>query len=220
MLRGPRHRTGSKKLCMSLSPFPAAVPAVSPVVSMLRAATAAAHAAIEELVGLGHDFDIAHYRRVLRGFDAFLHAWEPLVARSLPPPLAQWFEPRRRSGAVRRDLLALGIAVPPPARLQLVLPGTAAALGSLYVLEGSALGAQVIAPRLQRLLGLDARNGAAYFAGWGAATGARWREFRERLEATVGPDDRDRAQAAGGAIATFDALSMVLRDELEPVAAR
>lgn len=187
---------------------------------MLRGVTAAAHASIEELVGLGGDFDLAHYRRVLRGFDAFLHAWEPLVARSLPPALANWFEPRRRGAAVRRDLAALGIAVPAPAKLPLVLPCTAAALGSLYVLEGSALGAQVIAPRLQRSLGLDATNGAAYFAGWGAATAARWREFRDLLEATVGPHDRERAQAAAGANATFDALSMVLRDELEPAAAR
>jgi heme oxygenase (biliverdin-IX-beta and delta-forming) len=187
---------------------------------MLRVATAAAHASTEELVALGAEFDLAHYRHVLRGFDAFLHAWEPLVARSLPPPLAAWFEPRRRAGAVRADLAALAIDVPPPARLHLVLPGTAAALGSLYVLEGSALGAQVIAPRLQRRLGLGPENGAAYFAGWGADTGKRWREFRELLDRTLGADDRARAQAAAGANATFDALQMVLRDELEPVAAR
>lgn len=199
--------------------LPAAA-AASSTTSMLRAATAAAHASIEALVGLGGDVDLAHYGRVLRGFDAFLHSWEPLVARSLPAALANWFEPRRRASAVRRDLQALGLSIPPPARLRLALPDTAAALGSLYVLEGSALGAQVIAPRLQRTLGLAATNGAAYFAGWGDATGARWREFRDLLEATVGPHERVRAQAAAGAVATFDALSTVLRDELEAVAVR
>jgi heme oxygenase (biliverdin-IX-beta and delta-forming) len=186
---------------------------------MLRAATAAAHASIEQLVGLEGPIELAHYRRVLRAFDAFLQSWEPLVARTLPPQLAAWFDPRRRRGALRRDLAALAIDIPPPAPLHLRLPGAAAALGSMYVLEGSALGAQVIAPRLHACLGLGQHNGAAYFAGWGADTGLRWREFRELLDRTVGGEARARAMAAAAAIATFDALQMVLRDELEPAAA-
>jgi heme oxygenase (biliverdin-IX-beta and delta-forming) len=206
---------------MSLSSSPAAArPAASPVASMLRAATAAAHVSVEETVGLARDFDLAHYRRVLRGFDAFLHAWEPLVARALPAHLVAWFDARRRAAAVRCDLRALDVAMPPPARLNLALHGTAAAMGSLYVLEGSALGAQVIAPRLQARLGIAAHNGGAYFAGWGEHTGARWREFRRVLDEAVGVDRRSRAQACAAAIATFDSLQTVVRDELAPVPAR
>jgi heme oxygenase len=42
------------------------------------------------------------------------------------------------------------------------------------VLEGACLGGQVIAPVLQRRLGVAEGSGASFFVGDGAATAARW----------------------------------------------
>jgi heme oxygenase len=192
----------------------AGAPAATSTLACLRAATSQAHAATEALVGFHGTFSRAHYARVLQAFDAFLSRWEPLILQALPPALADWLRPRLRGARVRQDLDALGLARAPRAELPLALPSVAAALGSLYVLEGSALGAQVIAPRLARELGIDAASGGAYFAGNGEATGAMWREFRELLEREVGDCAKARTEACDAAVATFDALRHTLADRL------
>jgi heme oxygenase len=70
----------------------------------------------------------------------------------------------------------------------------------------------VITPRLATQLGLQPDTGAAYFAGWGARTGAMWRAFRDELEQAVGPAPQAREQACRAAIATFEALATVFED--------
>ena len=173
----------------------------------LRRSTAQRHAAIEDLLALGSPFGLDHYGRVLCGFEAFLSVWEPAVARSLPEKLRPWFLSRCRSDLARRDLAALGLPrVPAPPAAHFLLPGLPAALGSLYVLEGSALGGQVIARQAARDHALGPQDGAAYFNGWGARTGAMWREFQQVLE-VHDPGPQGRAQACASAQATFDGLS-------------
>jgi len=186
----------------------------------LRVATAVAHARIERVLALETPSSLSHYARVLRGFDCFLAAWEPCVARALPAHLHSWFEQRRRSPLVARDLEALriprdvatAVALPP-------LGSPASALGSLYVLEGSALGGQVIAQRMHRWHGIGPHDGAAYFTGWGERTGAMWREFRQLLASEV-TDAASRQAACTSAVATFDALTATFEHCLhEPAAA-
>ena len=78
------------------------------------------------------------------------------------------------------------------------------ALGSLYVMEGSTLGGQVIMRNVTLRLGFDDRFGCSYFAGHGANTGAMWRSFLARL------DEAPTAEAeriANGASATFERLA-------------
>ena len=185
----------------------------------LRLATAAAHARIERVLGLDAPFSLSHYARVLQGFDSFLHAWEPAVAVALPPPLQPWFDGRRRGNLLARDLAALRIGRSPASGCVPALQGTPAVLGSLYVMEGSALGGQVIARRLQQWHGIDADAGAAYFTGWGPRTGALWREFRQLLAQHV-HDPGSRQQACTAAVSTFDALTTTFTACLhEPAAA-
>ena len=56
-------------------------------------------------------------------------------------------------------------------------------IGFRYVIEGSALGGQVIARFLKANLGLDETGGASFFIGNGIDTGPRWRKFTENLKA-------------------------------------
>jgi heme oxygenase len=88
----------------------------------------------------------------------------------------------------------------------------------MYVLEGSALGGQVIARALRERWALGPHNGAAYFGGHGADTGACWADFRRRLAQEVDAHDAAACRSAcAAAVATFTALQrsfeQVLSDE-------
>lgn len=187
---------------------PAGAPALPAVLAQLRAATASRHAALEAQLQLTQPLSLARYTRVLQGFDAFLSAWEPLAESHLPVSLRPWFAAGRRGRHARADLQALGAEPRVATELRLALPDASAALGSVYVIEGSALGAQVIAPMLLDRLGLDAHNGAAYFALPAASAARRWREFRELLAQHA----THAAHATRAATDTFDALGAAFRE--------
>jgi len=70
-------------------------------------------------------------------------------------------------------------------------------LGCLYVVEGSTLGGQVITRQLLKSLGLTAENGVAFFNGYGAETGLRWKAFGAWLEEGAAQLDHDDAIIAG-----------------------
>lgn len=186
----------------------------------LRQATADSHARIEALLQLGGPFDRSHYDVVLQGFETFLGGWEPLVRGWLPEDAQDWFDEGRRVPLVRQDLHVLDLdPVPADAAVLPDLASEAAAWGSLYVLEGSALGAQLIAQGLQRRLGIGADNGGAYFNGCGRGTAARWRQYRERADAALAGDEQATAEAAAAAVRTFDALIDTFRELLDDRAA-
>lgn len=178
----------------------------------LRAATREHHARIDRLMDLRRMRERRHYAEVLRVLDAFLAAWEPAVAATLPARWHGWLQARSRRSFLRADLHALGV---PPAREAATAPalrGAAAAWGSLYVMEGSALGGQVLTRSLAEA-GLRPDGGSAYFHGWGDATGPMWREFRTLLEAQLaGP--HAVAEACDAACRTFDTLSNLLEHSL------
>ncbi|MDC8014397.1 biliverdin-producing heme oxygenase [Tahibacter soli] len=90
--------------------------------------------------------------------------------------------------------------------LGLSLDGPAAALGSMYVLEASALGGLVVARAVSGQHGLGPSHGARYFVGWGERTGTLWREFRATLDAELGDADHLSDRACAAAVATFEAL--------------
>jgi heme oxygenase len=176
------------------------------ILDALRSATEGRHVAIDSLLGLRRPFDRSHYARVLQGFDGFLSVWEPRLLRALPPRLHPWFTDGRRAVLARRDLGALGV---PTLSWQASVPAIAGlpeALGSLYVMEGSALGGQFIAAQVRRHLDLSPDNGAAYFHGCGAGTAARWRGFQRLLARELDGDAGGQARAMDAAAATFDAL--------------
>jgi heme oxygenase len=191
-----------------------------PVVAALRAATASRHHAIESVLRLDQPLSLQRYGRVIGGFDWFLQHWEPRLLQRLPARLHDWFRSRCRRSLAQRDLrfLAPEALVTRPSfdpTAELSLPDLAAQFGSLYVMEGSALGGQVLARDLDQRLGLGMDRGSAYFHGFGAATGKGWREFRERLEQEVGSRPLDIAAACAAANATFDALTDAFRHVLD-----
>lgn len=178
----------------------------APALAALRAATSRHHDALEALLQLQDGCAPPRYLRLLQGFEAFVRDWEPLVAQALGPARLPRWAGGRGVALLQADLRALG-AAPLPWRAPMPrLDTPARALGSLYVLEGSALGGQVLLPALRRRPGVDAGTGAAWFHGLGPASGARWRAIRDWLGEELDPAPLATAQAADAAAATFACL--------------
>jgi heme oxygenase len=170
----------------------------------LRAETRPEHDRLENGLRLTDpDLTLERYREVMARFFAFWSGWEPRMAAVLTDEAL--LAPRRRLHLLRADLLALGIAPetlpacePPP------IHSRGEAFGSLYVMEGSTLGGRVILKRLGALGLSPDTGGCAYFAGYGAETGAMWTRFLERLEAEA--DNGNALAIIRGARATFARL--------------
>ncbi len=184
------------------------------VLSELRLATRAEHDRIERVLRLTEPMPIERYGAILCGFDAFLRAWEPRIHAALPERLQGWFRARRRGGFASADVEWLrseaGLELPDmraPAAATLPLGDLAEVLGSLYVIEGSALGGRVIAPQLKRTLGLAQGRGASYFHGFGGETGVMWNNFRVLAALEVGESSRATVLACQSARRTFAALT-------------
>lgn len=192
---------------MHLAAPPSLISETSDPLQALRSATREHHERVDRLMDLQRLHDPAHYARVLQVLAAFLAGWEPVIASALPARWQAWLQARSRRAFLQRDLQVLHIADPAPARV--AVPAThAGAWGSIYVMEGSALGGQFIARALARS-GRDAQRGAAYFHGWGDATGAMWREVRGLLASELDTPPAV-AQACEAARQTFDTLARFL----------
>jgi heme oxygenase (biliverdin-IX-beta and delta-forming) len=168
----------------------------------LREATRAAHEALErDLDWEARVATLPGYRALLERLRGFHAAYEPAIGAALAD--SAFFDPRRRLPALDADLRALDGAAPDPLPAPALprLDGPGAALGALYVLEGSTLGGAVIGRHVARLHGEDVP--LAYYAGRGRDTGPLWRGFRERLD---GLPEAEAAAAFAAGIATFEAM--------------
>lgn len=157
-------------------------------------------------------------RRVLSTLALFHLHWQPRVLTALPPAFHGWLTGSPRLSWLAQDLAALGdtaalqrLAHAPDPCAALALPDTLSALGSLYVVEGSALGGLAIT----RMLGTQPALAPAlrYFRGHGEGTGARWQQFCTVLTQASGHATGDVDAQFGcwdGAVqaaqATFEAL--------------
>ncbi|MCW0401898.1 biliverdin-producing heme oxygenase [Xanthomonas sacchari] len=151
----------------------------------LKAATAQAHTRLDRRIMAAQPFASRdNYARFLQVQYRFHCDMERIYANpvlaSVVPDLAQ----RRRLPALVADLHDLGVALPAD---HATAPGSAghptqvAALGWLYVAEGSNLGAAILA-RLAAKLGLHAQFGARHLAGHEDGRAQQWRQFVAALD--------------------------------------
>ena len=143
----------------------------------LKTQTAAAHQALDALIG---DFSTPQaYARYLHGMARFrlpVEAW--LEDKSMPEELGEW-RPGAYGTEIADDLADLGIDT--PAQLEPFVPPPGNGLiGLLYVLEGSALGARVLAKRAENI-GFSADFGARHLFHQ-ARNFSSWRAFSDRME--------------------------------------
>jgi heme oxygenase len=157
--------------------------------------------------------------RILRGFYGAAEVvlvetpgWEELT-----PPLD--IRPRLRAVLIDEDLAALAEPNDRPSgdlTAQPVATTFAAALGCLYVLEGSALGGRIITGRARVALGDDLP--VSFFSSEHRSNlTADWRELRAALDA-FGASEPDHvvAEVLDGAHKTFDSLRNALARSITP----
>jgi heme oxygenase (biliverdin-IX-beta and delta-forming) len=161
------------------------------VLQRLRDETRPLHDEVErDLEQSGAYTSMEQYQVLLARFFGFFKEWEPQVGEILADET--FFGPRRKLHLLQKDLHFFGYgpatiaALPrcpdlPPVR------DLAGAMGSLYVLEGSTLGGQVISHRLERLFGLRDGHGYAFFRSYGREVSSMWRSFGERLASVSSP---------------------------------
>jgi heme oxygenase len=165
----------------------------------LRVETRPAHERIEAALDIGPRISSpGSYRALLSRFYGFHRAWEPQAERIIADPA--FLVPRRKTPLLVRDLKALGLSSVEidklPACQLMPIAGPAAALGAMYVVEGSTLGGNVISRQVRRSLGLCPESGCAYFGSYGGAIGAQWKMFTARLLAVSSPETDDDVVAS------------------------
>jgi heme oxygenase len=166
----------------------------------LKEGTADIHQQIEERVPVfREDFTLAEYVRLLERFYGY---WAPLEGKLLDVPGLNHPEldlpSRMKSALLLEDLRILGrdpAAVPRCDRLP-ALDSVPRALGCLYVLEGSTLGARFISKRLAEHLNLREGSGASFFNAYGDSSGRRWLEFKSFISTHAEPQHTEEIVAA------------------------
>ncbi len=187
----------------------------TPLLDRLRSDTREAHTALEDALALMRPpLRRERFVDVLQGLLAFHRAWSPRMAVLIGDP--DLVAPRGKAALIERDLEALGVGETPAAPLDLsFLTTPSAAWGSLYVLEGSTLGGQVISKALRRAAWAPA-DGLTYFNPYGRRTGEMWARFRAALEAAAPTLETDLV--CEGARATFRTLQSGLAPAMEAAA--
>jgi heme oxygenase len=163
---------------------------IAGVLARLRDETRDEHEAIEAALDWrARASDAASYRHWIARLHGFHRGWEPAVAAALADPA--FFDPRRKLHLLADDLARLGGCAAPAAPVA-AFATPAEALGSMYVIEGSTLGGQLIARHVRATLGFE----PTYHASYGPAAGRMWRGFRARIERDVPAADADVAVAS------------------------
>jgi heme oxygenase len=159
-----------------------------PLSARLSTETANAHSEVERRLRLPDSISsLAQYKDLLirfyqlyRPLESLFQGFSEWLAIGMDGPEGVF------SKRLAADLDVLGVDVggilDAPEYFLPPLPTFSSALGALYVIEGSALGSQVILPGLQSVLGAQIAGADTFFQGRGQLTRLFWRQFRDALD--------------------------------------
>lgn len=169
------------------------------VLRALKDGTADLHEEAERYVRiLDGDATLDDYRRYLATMAGFHVPLEAVLASHHDlASLGFDAHARRKSHLLARDLASLGA---PAWALCSALPDASnlsRAIGIAYVIEGSTLGGRYVLSRLPPAIEAVRATATAFLAGYGEATGQRWRAFGEVIERGVISADDERDAVAG-----------------------
>ena len=186
----------------------------------LRLHTQAQHARIEAALDIPasiHNRD--DYVRLLGAFYGFYLPFETaLLAHETPLcDVGVDLSLRKKAHKARADLQSLCLSGETIDKLalcsSLALPTWRHALGSLYVVEGSTLGGQIIVRELTRHLNLQPHLHLRFFSAYGSRTGTMWRAFVTSLN-ELNLAAEETTDVLRGAAETFETLERWLASSL------
>ena len=172
------------------------------VIEQLRAATAESHKQLEaKLFPFINSINNNHqYGRLLNAFYGYLFPVQELIAHHIDEQVVPDMDTRRNAGLIALDLGAIGIEQEKEVADRLpAISNHAAAMGALYVMEGSTLGGKIISKTIAERLGKE--EGLRFFRGYGAETGPMWKKFTQYLEDPKNAQQADAISEA--AVETF-----------------
>lgn len=166
----------------------------------LRDATATAHRTLDAQLASFDLGTLSGYRRFLQASAAALLPLEAALEQAgIGTMFPDWLE-RARSTAIAADLKRLGSVVP---QAVFVPPLTrSGVLGTMYVLEGSRLGAKFLLTTVADAADPRIGEATAYLA-HGAGT-RLWQSFLDKLAGEETCDEEDAIAAARSAFAAFE----------------
>jgi len=134
----------------------------------------------------------------------YYHPLEELLRPWITPDRMPDGEKRSHAGNILLDIQESGITVP-PVEMEQDLPrigSFAAALGALYVVEGSTLGGRIIATMLTRQLG--STSSLFFYNSYGKETENMWLTFKSYLDSPhTAEEKKEILSAAGETFLTF-----------------
>lgn len=177
----------------------------------LRESTRTLHAQLDALPPMRHllrpDLGEAEYAEVLRMLNTWLHHHAPHLSGLTLPDYAQI---DHKFTALARDLKALGRPVDhyPRAICALNRPF---ALGVHYVIEGSFMGARVLAPKIEAAL--QRSDITHFYRLYGGNTLANWQQTLATLESELQSPEALQ-QACDGAREAFNAMISQISEQM------
>lgn len=167
----------------------------------LKKKTESQHLRIEtDLDLLSPQFDLHRYQSLLQRFLGYYSPWEEAVQKSIPSLLVGRSKVENLHADLRYlnpDLSSVTLCDSIPQ-----LETRAQVLGSLYVVEGSTLGGQILRRHFVQKFGFT-DQGCRFFSGYGDRTGSMWKQFGQMVN---GLPSGESDEAVGAAIATFESM--------------
>lgn len=169
----------------------------------LRSASHTAHESLDTRIMAAKPFDsLVNYGRFLKVQYVFHRDVSPLYTDPALAALIPDLSSLGRLEAVKKDAASVGTTLPEvadaPAATGLAVPE---ALGWLYVVEGSNLGAAFLFKAAKKM-DLSEEHGASHLAEGKLGRAAQWRVFKEALNA-VSLTEEEEARMVAGAKAAF-----------------
>ncbi len=187
------------------------------ILARLKEETAHQHKETEENVDIMREgFSLDDYRNLLVKFYSFYKPFEEKMSEAISANEIDFNHSERlNTPKLESDLNALGMSDEDISKIETTddLPNLDSGeriFGSLYVIEGSTLGGQVISRHLKQTLDIDASNGSAFFSGYGEHTRPMWMGFMEAIN-KFADQTENHNEIITGANDTFEKLGISLK---------
>ncbi|SEK22132.1 biliverdin-producing heme oxygenase [Pacificibacter marinus] len=183
----------------------------------LRAATQSTHETLDQSIMAAKPFEnLTTYGQFLRVQHGIHRDVEPLYRSADLAKIFDNLQGRARLGAVEQDLADLGIHPPDetnaPATTMLAQRDMAQALGWLYVIEGSNIGAAFLL-KYAKKMGLSETYGARHMAEPPEGRAPYWRSVKQTLN-SVALTQADEARAVAAAETAFNRVRQLVQRHL------
>ncbi len=185
----------------------------------LRSKTAYSHQLIEQnsisqsLMSQG--VTMTQYAQYLKSMYGFVYGFEKMVFPLLEHNELLQIDDRRKSHLIQSDLVLLNYTAAQPyvndELFSTHYQTAAAALGGMYVLEGSTLGGQIISRHLSKVLGDAVAGKTTYLTAYAGQTGGMWKNFLQLL-CEAGASNANEDEIIDSAVNTFSLLNNCLSE--------